>query len=148
MAAQATQRSRSVWDDRAWHPLPRLRGRVDTTVCVVGLGGSGLAAVGELLDRGVDVVGIDAGPVGGRAAGRNGGFLLAGAPDFHHRAAEYIGADRAAALYRLTLDQLDRMWLETPQAVRRTGSLRIATTVEELADCQAQLEAMVAAGIP
>ena len=33
---------------------------MEAEVAVVGLGGSGLTAVGELLDRGVNVVGVDA----------------------------------------------------------------------------------------
>ena len=41
-------------------------------VCVVGLGGSGLAALEELRTRGVEVVGVDAVAVGAGAAGRNG----------------------------------------------------------------------------
>ncbi|HWT25696.1 MAG TPA: FAD-dependent oxidoreductase, partial [Solirubrobacteraceae bacterium] len=67
-----------VWGDpRAWRTLPPLRGEVEADVCVVGLGGSGLAAVGAALAAGATVAGVDAGPVGGGAAGRNGGFLLA-----------------------------------------------------------------------
>ncbi len=137
-----------VWDDRPWAPLPALRGTVSADVCVVGLGGSGLAAVHELVALGADVVGVDAGRVGGAAAGRNGGFFLAGTPDFFHRAAAAMGADRAAALYRLTLHELDRIWVQTPQAFRRTGSVRIAATQEEITDCRAQLAAMRSAGLP
>jgi glycine/D-amino acid oxidase-like deaminating enzyme len=137
-----------LWDDRPWHRLPQVRGRVDAEMCVVGLGGSGLNVVSELLDLGVDVVGVEKGRVGGAATGRNGGFFLAGTPDFHHRAEAVIGRDRAAALYRLTLDQLDRMWLETPTAVQITGSLRIAADQAELEDCGMQLEAMHAAQLP
>lgn len=147
-AADASRRDEPVWAQRQWPPLPRLRGAVEAEVCVVGLGGSGLAAIGELLDLGVGVVGVDAGTVGGGAAGRNGGFLLAGTAAFHHRAETVLGIDRAAALYRLTLDELDRIWLETPQAVRRTGSLRIASSDEEVDDCRAQLASLREAGLP
>jgi gamma-glutamylputrescine oxidase len=137
-----------VWDDRPWHPLPPLTETVQADVCVVGLGGSGLSTIAELLDLGVSVVGVDRGRVGGGATGRNGGFFLAGTPDFHHRAAAQLGAERAAALYRLTLDQIDRMWLETPNAVRITGSLRLAVDAEEVEDCGAQLQAMQSALLP
>jgi glycine/D-amino acid oxidase-like deaminating enzyme len=121
---------------------------VRADVCVVGLGGSGLAAVHELLDLGQRVVGIDAGPVAGAAAGRNGGFLLAGPADFHHDAVRTVGRERATALYRRTLDELDRMQAETPEAIRRDGSLRVAMSDEEREDCRAQLDAMVADGLP
>ena len=137
-----------VWDDRPTHPYPPLQGSVSADVCVVGLGGSGLAAVDELLDRGVSVVGIDAGKVGGGAAGRNGGFFLAGTPDFHHRSAAVMGADRAAALYRLTIAELERMRLQTPEAVRRTGSVRLGVDQAEIEDCRLQMASMAAAGLP
>ena len=117
-------------------------------VCVVGLGGSGLAAVDELLAQGLTVVGIDAGRVGGGATGRNGGFFLAGTADFHHRAVAALGGQRAAALYRLSLAELDRMRLQTPEAVWRTGSVRLALDPTEIEDCRAQMAAMRAVGLP
>lgn len=110
-------------------------------MCVVGLGGSGLSAVLRLLELGRSVVGIDAHAVGAGAAGRNGGFFLAGAPAFHHRA-------RAADLYRATLAELDRIERETPGVLRRIGSLRLASSPEEEDDCAAQLAAMRADDLP
>jgi len=148
MTTDGSHGSGPVWDDRPWPPLPLLRERVEAGVCVVGLGASGLTAIGELLDLGVNVIGIDAAGVGSAAAGRNGGFLLAGTADFFHHAAAQMGADRAAALYRLTLDQLDRIWLETPQAVRRTGTLRIAVDRDEIEDCRVQMVALRQANLP
>ncbi len=136
-----------VWDDHPGLALPRLEGDVEADVCVVGLGGSGLACVGELLGLGVRVLGIDAGPVGGGAAGRNGGFLLAGTSHFYHVAVERYGRGRALRQYRLTLAEMDRMAAETPEAVRRTGSLRVASSPEEEDDCRAQLDAMRADGL-
>ena len=128
--------------------MARLEGDLETDVCVVGLGGSGLACVGELLRLGVPVVGLDAGQVAGGAAGRNGGFLLAGTAAFHHDAVRALGRVRAAALYRLTLQELDRMTGETPAAIRRTGSLRVALSLEEEKDCAEQLAAMRADALP
>lgn len=137
-----------VWEEGRWDPLPSLTGDTRAEVCVVGLGGSGLSAVGWLLDAGVDVVGVDAGRVAGGAAGRNGGFLLAGLADFHHVAAAALGRERATALYRLTLAEMDRMETETPGAVRRQGSLRVAVDDAELADCETQRRAMASDGLP
>ena len=114
----------------------------------MGLGGSGLSVIGELLDLGVDVVGVEKQRIGDNATGRNGGFFLAGSPDFHHRAVAVMGEQRAAALYRLTLEQLDRIWLETPNALRITGSIRLALDQDEVEDCRAQLQAMRAADLP
>ncbi|MET0396047.1 MAG: FAD-binding oxidoreductase [Longimicrobiaceae bacterium] len=143
-----TMDNKPVWDDHPGLALPRLQGDVEADVCVVGLGGSGLACVGELLGLGARVVGIDAGPVAGGAAGRNGGFLLAGTYHFYHDAVERYGHARALRLYRLTLAEMERMAAETPEAVRRTGSLRVASSAEEADDCRAQLDAMRADGLP
>jgi glycine/D-amino acid oxidase-like deaminating enzyme len=138
----------TVWEDGAWHQLPPLRGNLDADICVIGLGGSGLACVGEALALGQQVVGLDAGSVAEGAAGRNGGFLLAGLPAFYHTAAERFGRDRVHALYRRTMRELDRMADETPDLIWRAGSLRIAIDAVELADCQEQLTMMRADGLP
>ena len=128
--------------------LTALVGTANADACVVGLGGSGLSCIGELRRLGASVVGIDAASVGGGAAGRNGGFLLAGIAAFHHDAADIHGRERAARAWRLTLTELERIAAETPDAVRRTGTLRIAVDDEELADCEAQLAAMTRDGLP
>ena len=125
-------------------PAPRyapLAGDTEADVCVVGLGGSGLSAIVRLLERGRTVVGIDARTVGGGAAGRNGGFFLAGSAGPHHRAGD-------ADLYRATLAELDRMDAETPGLLRAIGSLRLACSAEEEADCELQRAAMAADGLP
>jgi glycine/D-amino acid oxidase-like deaminating enzyme len=136
----------TVWETAGWPGLPSLEQDLETDVCVVGLGGSGLTAVTELLEKGVRVVGIDAGSVAGGAAGRNGGFLLAGLAQPHHRMVALLGRECAAALHRLTLDEMARIRATTPDAVRDTGSLRIEDTVDGLADCAAQAAALRADG--
>ena len=136
------------WDEGGSVELPTLVGEARADVCVVGLGGSGLAAVREALARGLSVVGVDAATVAAGAAGRNGGFVLAGLAAFHHDAVAALGAERATALYRLTLDELPAFERLTPGVVRRTGSLRIAASAEELEDCERQLERMRADGLP
>lgn len=137
-----------VWEDGSGLDLPALAGEVRADVCVVGLGGSGLAAIAELLVHGVDVVGLDAGTVAGGAAGRNGGFLLAGTAVFHHTAVAALGRDRAVRLYGATSDELDRFLAATPRSVRRSGSLRVADTEAEQADCDEQFTQMRADGLP
>lgn len=147
LAAPTAPPNVPVWDDGGWAPLPALRGEVTADACVVGLGGSGLACIGELQALGASVVGVDAGEVAGGAAGRNGGFLLAGASRFHHDAVAAYGRERALAIYRLTLAEMERIADETPEAVRRVGSLRIAADEGEVEDCRAQLAAMRADGL-
>lgn len=131
-----------AWDDHPAPSLPSLTGDAEADFCVVGLGGSGLACIHELLRLGQSVIGIDAETVGGGAAGRNGGFLLAGTVAFYHGAVEVLGRERARQIYQLTLDEMDHISAETPEVVRRTGSLRIASSPEEEIDCERQLKAM------
>lgn len=144
-----------VRDHPAWHDLDTDPGAVTTPldgptsadVVVVGLGASGLAAIVELAQRGVDVVGLDAVGVAGGAAGANGGFLLAGLSMFHHDAVAQLGRERARLAYAWTLDLLAEVFDREPTA-RRTGSLRIAADDTELLDVRAQARALEADGFP
>ncbi len=137
-----------VWDAGGSLELGNLASDTTCDLCVVGLGGSGLSAVREATSRGLDVVGIDAAQVAAGAAGRNGGFLLAGIAAFHHDAVEALGAERAVALYRQTLSEVEAMSREPGGLVRRTGSLRIAATQAERDDCERQLERMLGDDLP
>jgi gamma-glutamylputrescine oxidase len=141
--------------------LPGLDRAVVADLCVVGLGGSGLAAVGEGLRRGLSVVGVDAGRVAAGAAGRNGGFLLGGPAIAVHHAAAGWGLDSALALYRETLEEIGALAeLLGPEVIRRVGSIRLAglpgvpeTSAEaddraaELADCVKQIRVLREHGI-
>jgi len=139
--------NRSRWDDHDDLPLPPLTGDAEAALCVVGLGGTGLACITEALALGVpSVIGIDAVGVAAGAAGRNGGLLVSGTSEFHHDAVAQLGRARAVAITELTVAEIDRMARETPSAVRRVGSLRIAASSEEREDCERQRLAMVADG--
>lgn len=153
-----------AWDDdpavRTWRGLPRLDRDRTADACVVGLGGSGLAAVGALLERGLDVVGVEAGRVAAGAAGRNGGFLLGGPASFIHHALKAWGPG-ALDLYRATLVELDRLsGLLGPDVIQRVGSIRLAghpgapasdeearERDAELADCAAHAQVLRANGL-
>ena len=141
-------RGTPVWDVGPKLALPQLERDLDVDVCVVGLGGSGLTCIGEFLRLGARVAGVDAASVAGGAAGRNGGFLLAGLALFYHDAVTRYGRDSAHALYRLTLEELDRIEAETPSLVRRSGSLRIAESADERGDCERQFAAMRTDALP
>lgn len=127
------------WDDdpvvATWPGLPSLDGDRRADACVIGLGGSGLAAVAALTDRGLSVVGVDAGRVAAGAAGRNGGFLLGGTAMFLHEAIAAWGAHAAVGLYRATLAELDSLAAALgPDVIRRIGSIRLAGLPGEPAD--------------
>ncbi len=131
-----------IWEEGNYQPLHSLSNDISTDVCVIGLGGSGLTCIQELLEHNQTVIGIDAGIVAGGAAGRNGGFLLAGLALSHHEAITTIGRERTTKLYKLTLGELERISVATPEAVRQVGSLRIAFDNAERKDCDLQFEAM------
>ncbi len=138
----------SAWWDGIHTPArPALHDTARADVCVVGLGGSGLAAVRTARALGARVIGVDAHRIAGAAAGRNGGLLLGGLAPFHHDLASRVGAP-AAALYRHTLRALDTMRADTPDDTWWHGSLRIAESDQEQDDCERQFARMRADGLP
>lgn len=137
-----------AWEDDQWTPLPSLTADVSADSCVIGLGGSGLTLVEELLARDERVVALDAVDVGAGAAGRNGGFLLAGTYDFYHDAIRKHGHARTQSIYNATLGEIERITEAAPSTVRKVGSCRVAADDWEIGDCRAQMEAMRADGIP
>lgn len=137
----------SAW----WHDVhvptrASLNHDADTDVCVVGLGGSGLAAIREARALGARVIGVDGGRIAGAAAGRNGGLLLGGMASFHHDAVAQWG-DAATELYGHTLEELARLRHDAPDATWWRGSLRTWEDAHEQADCQQQAVVMRAAGL-
>lgn len=136
-----------AWDDGKAPAFPALTGDIEADACVVGLGGSGLAAIDELLSLGGSVVGVDAGVVAGAAAGRNGGLLRAGLALFHHEARARLGP-LATRLYAATRDERESLAARLPGLVRRSGYIRLAVDREEEQDCRAHLEALRADGFP
>ncbi len=138
----------SLWATGAALGLAPLAGDVSADVCVVGLGGSGLACAREAVRLGARVVGVDAGDIGGGAAGRNGGFLLAGLAPFYHDAVGRFGREAARRMYMATLEEMERIATDMPAMVNRTGSLRIAESPAEETDCERQLQAMRADNLP
>ena len=151
------------WDDAVtgWTGFPPLEGDVTADACVVGLGASGLAVIEAFADRGLTVVGVDAGRVAAGAAGRNGGFLVAGPEEPLHTAIGLWGEDAAVGMYRATLDELQHLKQRLgSDVVRPVGSIRLAGVpgaprdedeaadrAAELADCAAQAEALRRHGI-
>jgi gamma-glutamylputrescine oxidase len=144
-----------------WAGFPPLAGDATADACVVGLGASGLAAVEAFADRGLDVVGVDAGRVAAAAAGRNGGFLVAGPEEPLHVAIGLWGEQPAVDMYRATLEEIDRLVDRLgPEIVRRVGSIRLAGVPgeprddaeatdreREIADCATQAETLRRHGI-
>ena len=161
----APSEPRVAWDDDPalphWRGLPALQGTVTADACVIGLGGSGLAALEELAERGLDVVGVDAGRVAAGAAGRNGGILSAGGAMPRH-GEHVVSPGLRLELYRATLAELARLRDQLgSEVIKDTGSLRIAglpgpprdaseeaDTARELEVLQAEAEVLRSWGTP
>ena len=127
--AEAAPRLRS-------QPLP---GTAD--VEIVGGGVTGISAALTLAGLGKRVRLHEARTVASGASGRNGGFALRGGAMAYDSAREWLGQDAAADYWRLTEAYVDRMVELGGDAVRRTGSLRLAGD-DERDELQAEYEAL------
>jgi glycine/D-amino acid oxidase-like deaminating enzyme len=142
------QPNKPVWDLSEWTPLPALTTDEECDVCVIGLGGSGLTCISELQANGFQCVGIDLEDTAAGAAGRNGGFLLAGNANFYHDECERLGRERAREMYLETLEELKRIYAEFPELTKNCGSLRLAGDAEEMKDIVRQYNIMREDGLP
>jgi glycine/D-amino acid oxidase-like deaminating enzyme len=121
-----------------------LAGEAD--VAVVGAGITGCACALALAEAGAKVRLFDARESAGGASGRNGGFALRGGAAPYPVLADSIGSDATAALWRWTEDELGELVLLAGDALRRTGSLRLAADGEERDELREEYEALVDAG--
>ena len=124
--------------------VPSLRSRPlsgTADVEIVGGGVTGISAALTLAGLGKRVRLHEARAVASGASGRNGGFALRGGAMAYGSAREWLGHDAAAAYWRLTEAYVDRMVELGGDAVRRTGSLRLAGD-DERDELQAEYEAL------
>jgi gamma-glutamylputrescine oxidase len=136
----------SWWLDEEAAPIARVR--VDAPeVEIVGAGITGISAALTLADAGLRVRVHDARQVAGGASGRNGGFALRGGTMAYDKAVEWLGRESALEYWRLTEHHLDRLAELGGDALRRTGSLRIAADEEERDEIRAEYDALRADGI-
>jgi len=139
------RRVSSWWLAEDAPPLARIR--VDEPdVEIVGAGITGVSAALTLAGAGKRVRVHDAREVAGGASGRNGGFALRGGAMPYDRAREWLGAERARDYWLLTEHCLDRLAGLAGDALRRTGSLRIAADDEERDEIRTEYEAMLEDG--
>jgi glycine/D-amino acid oxidase-like deaminating enzyme len=122
--------------------------RVDAPdVEIVGAGITGVSAALTFAEAGLRVRMHDAREVAGGASGRNGGFALRGGTMAYDKAREWLGPDHALEYWRLTEQYLDRLAALAGDALRRTGSLRIAADDEERDELRAEYDALREDGI-
>jgi len=115
-------------------------GRVD--VAIVGAGVTGCSAARRLAEAGLRVRVHDARGIAEGASGRNGGFALGGGAARYDVARETYGAERAVAYWRWTEEALGRMAELAGDALRRTGSYRLAADEEEREGIRLEYEAL------
>lgn len=131
-----------------WAPLCRDE-RAD--VVVVGGGVTGCSSAWHLARAGANVRLLEARTVASGASGRNGGFLVAGLAHRPVPLAARVGSVRAAELFELTVRGRERLY-EVAGAIgagsyaMRTGSLRLAVDLEELAELDAEHMLLAAMG--
>ncbi|MGH3435219.1 MAG: NAD(P)/FAD-dependent oxidoreductase [Sciscionella sp.] len=131
MQPSISDSNRPGWDDDPavpeWARHSPLVGGAAADACVIGLGGSGLAAIEDLAGRGLSVIGLDAGRVAAAAAGRNGGFLSCGGAMSLSSPDVAVSRELRTQLYRETLSEQRRLAARLgPDIVRQTGSLSLA----------------------
>lgn len=112
--------------ERKWVTLKPLTRNAKCDICVIGLGASGLSAINQLVKGGYAVIGIDAEDCASGAAGRNGGFLLAGFDEEYHDNVTRLGRERTRQIYLETVEELNSMFREYPECTSQVGSLRLA----------------------
>jgi gamma-glutamylputrescine oxidase len=108
---------------------------------IVGGGVTGVSAALTLARSGRRVRLHEARTIASGASGRNGGFALRGGAMAYDSAREWLGHDAAAAYWRLTEHYVDRMAELGGDAIRRTGSLRLAGE-DECDELWAEYEAL------
>ena len=116
-----------------------LAGRAD--VAIVGGGVTGISAALALARAGKRVRVHEARSVASGASGRNGGLCPSRRAMAYDSAREWLGHDAAADYWRLTEAYVDRMVGLGGDAVRRTGSLRLADE-DERDELRAEYEAL------
>ena len=124
------------FSDRASRPA----GPVD--VAIVGGGVTGCACALVLAQAGRRVRVYEAREIAGGASGRNGGFALRGGALAYDAARRNLGPERAKELWRITERYLDRLEGLAGDALRRTGSLRLAADPGERSELEAEYEAL------
>jgi glycine/D-amino acid oxidase-like deaminating enzyme len=135
----------SFWLDEPAPVLRSARLAGEPDVAVVGGGITGVAAALALARHGKRVRVHEAREVASGASGRNGGFALRGGAMAYDSAREWLGADEAAAYWRLTETYVDRMAEFPGDGFRRTGSLRLAGD-DEHDELRAEYQALRADG--
>jgi gamma-glutamylputrescine oxidase len=132
----------SYWleDPSPKRPETQLAGRAD--LAIVGAGVTGCSAALHLAQAGLRVRVHDARGIAGGASGRNGGFASRGGAARYDVARETYGVERAVSYWRWTEEALGRMAELGGDALRRTGSYRLAADEDDREAIRLEYEAL------
>ncbi len=110
--------------------FPALQGEVETDVCVIGGGYTGLSTAIHLRKRGYRVVLLEANKIGWGASGRNGGHVGTGQRAGQDQLEKMLGLDHARALWQLGLEAVDTVCSLVDEfgidCELKTGNLHVA----------------------
>ena len=136
----------SFWLDEPTEPLPRVVLDGDVDIAVVGGGITGCACALELAEAGKRVRLFDAREIAGGASGRNGGFALRGGAAPYPVLVDSVGAEATASIWRWTEAELAALGELAGDALRYTGSLRLAADDDERDELRDEYDALIGAG--
>src|SRR4051794_13719620 len=101
---------RCLWTETAPLPtIPRSPLPDSSDVVIIGGGYTGLSAARTLARLGLEVTVLEQHIVGGGASSRNGGFILPGDKPDMEELERRLGPERAAGMFRLTLDAIEHV---------------------------------------
>jgi glycine/D-amino acid oxidase-like deaminating enzyme len=136
----------SYWLDEPAESMPHATIVGDADVAIVGGGITGCSCALALAAAGKKVRLFEAREIAGGASGRNGGFALRGGAAPYPVLAESIGAEATAALWRWTEAELHELTALAGDALRPTGSLRLAADEEEREELREEYQSLIDAG--
>lgn len=87
--------------------FPQLKGEVNSDVCIIGAGFTGLSAALHLAEKGYSVSLLEAEKVGWGASGRNGGQVCQGHNMGHDELIKKVGKPMADSLWDMSIESVD-----------------------------------------
>lgn len=131
--------------------FPPLLGEQRADVVVVGGGFSGVSAMLHLVERGYDVILLEAKRVGWGASGRNGGQLIDGFVEEHRiekrfgRAAAKVACDMGLECRNIVVERIRKYSIDCDL---KFGYIDLALRDRDLRDFEASVETKLKAGYP
>lgn len=116
-------------DQKQAPPPPENIPTLETDVCIIGGGITGVSAAYHLTQAGLNSILLEAREPAMGASGRNAGMMVGGVAEHYVAAIEFYGRERARELWQFTLDNREAMFalaqaLDAP--IQRSDMVRLA----------------------